>query len=81
MAAGGLLFAVAIVLHPSQETPVTILDTEARLVGSHAVYVVSYVLILLGLPGALWRRMATSGAVGVGRLLGDFRRHRFACGF
>ena len=50
LAAGGLLFIVATLLHPSQETPVTILETEVRLVSSHAVYVVSYVLILLGLP-------------------------------
>jgi len=50
LAAGGLLFVVATLLHPSQETPVTILETEARLVGSHALWVVSYVLILLGLP-------------------------------
>ena len=59
LAAGGLLFAVATVLHPSQETPVTILETEARLVGSHAVYVVSYVLILglSALYGAAWRRL------------------------
>lgn len=67
MAAGGLLFAVATVLHPSQETPVTILETEARLVGSHAVYVVSYVLILLGLPalyGAAWRRLGRWGLAG-----------------
>lgn len=67
LAAGGLLFAVATVLHPSQETPVTILETEARLVGSHAVYVVSYVLILLGLPalyGAAWRRLGRWGLAG-----------------
>lgn len=49
LAGGGLLFVVATLLHPSQETPITILETEARLVGSHAVYVVSSVLILLGL--------------------------------
>jgi len=48
LAAGGLLFAVATGLHPSQETPVTVLETEVRLVSSHAVYVVSYVLVLLG---------------------------------
>ncbi|MBA3360220.1 MAG: hypothetical protein H0T94_01890 [Acidimicrobiia bacterium] len=67
LAAGGLLFAVATLLHPSQETPVTILETEARLVGSHAVYVVSYVLILLGLPalyGTESQRMGRLGLIG-----------------
>lgn len=49
LASGGLLFVVATLLHPSQETPITILETEGRLVASHAVYVVSYVLILLRL--------------------------------
>lgn len=61
LAAGGLLFVVATVLHPSQETPVTILETEVRLVSSHAVYVVSYALILLGLP---WLYSAESQPMG-----------------
>ncbi len=47
---GGLLDVVATLLHPSQETPVTILETEARLVASHAVWILAYLLILLGLP-------------------------------
>lgn len=67
LAAGGILFAVAILLHPSQETPAIILETEARLVGSHAVYIVSYVLILLGLAalyGAASRRLGRLGVVG-----------------
>ena len=50
LVAGGLLLVVATALHPSQETPVSILALEGRLIGSHAVYFVSYVLILLGLP-------------------------------
>ncbi|MDP9494183.1 MAG: hypothetical protein M3P87_02990 [Actinomycetota bacterium] len=50
LAFGGLLLVVATALHPSQETPVTILETELRLVASHAVSVISYVLVLLGLP-------------------------------
>lgn len=67
LAAGGLLLVVATVLHPSQETPVTILETEVRLVSSHAVGVVSYVLILLGLPalyGAESQRMGRLGLTG-----------------
>lgn len=67
MAAGGLLLVVATLLHPSQETPVTILETEVRLVSSHAVGVVSYVLVLLGLPalyGAESQRMGRLGLTG-----------------
>jgi hypothetical protein len=67
LAAGGLLLALGTLLHPSQETPVTILETEVRLVGSHSVSVVSYVLILLGLPalyGAESQRMGRLGLTG-----------------
>ncbi len=67
LAAGGLLLVVATLLHPSQETPVTILETEVRLVGSHAVSVVSNVLVLLGLPalyGAESQRMGRLGLTG-----------------
>ena len=67
LAAGGLLFVVATLLHPSQETPVTILETEVRLVGSHAVSVVSYVMVLLGLPAlhvAESQRMGRLGLTG-----------------
>ena len=67
LAAGGLLLVVGTLLHPSQETPVTILETEVRLVGSHAVSVVSYVLVLLGLAalyGAESQRMGRLGLNG-----------------
>jgi hypothetical protein len=67
LAAGGLLLAVATALHPPQETPVTILEDEVRLVTSHAVYVVSNVLVLLGLPalyGAESQRMGRLGLAG-----------------
>ena len=68
LVAGGLLLVVATALHPSQETPVSILALEVRLIGSHAVYFVSYVLILLGLP-ALYvsesKRMGTLGLIGL----------------
>ena len=67
LTAGGLLLAVATLLHPSQETPASILASEARLVGSHAVYIVAYLLILLGLP-VLWldglRRLGRLGSIG-----------------
>ena len=67
LAAGGLLYIVATVLHPSQETPVTILETEPRLVGSHAISVVSYLLIILGLPavyGKQSQHLGRSGLIG-----------------
>jgi len=65
LAAGGLLFAVATVLHPSQETPVTILETEVRLVSSHAVGVVSNVLVLLGLPALYVSESQRMGRLGL----------------
>ena len=67
LAAGGVLFVVATVLHPSQETPASILAMEARLVGSHAVNVVASLLLLLGLPvlySAELRRVGRLGSVG-----------------
>ena len=62
---GGVLFAVATLLHPSQETPATILETEVRLVGSHAVWIVSYVAILFGLPALLGARSRDFGRTGL----------------
>ncbi len=64
---GGVLFAVATLLHPSQETPIAILETEVRLVGSHGVWIVSYVMVLLGLPALYgWQspNLGRSGLVG-----------------
>lgn len=51
LVAGGLLMAVATVLHPSRETPATILEAEVRLVAAHVLFTLSYLLVLLGLPG------------------------------
>ncbi|HUH08310.1 MAG TPA: hypothetical protein VML96_10970 [Egibacteraceae bacterium] len=67
LVAGGVLFAVATVLHPSQETPASILDKEVQLVGSHAIYIVACLLILLGLPvlyGFDLRRVGRLGSTG-----------------
>ena len=63
---GGSLFVLATLLHPSEETPRTILQTEPRLIGSHAVYIASYLLILLGLP-ALYG-MLSGGSVITARI-------------
>src|SRR5215211_8512697 len=48
LVAGGLLLAVATALHPSQETPATILGAEGRLVAAHALFTLSSLLVLLG---------------------------------
>lgn len=67
LAAGGVLHVVATVLHPSQETPASILEMEAQLVGSHALSVVASLLILLGLPvlySAELRRVGRLGSAG-----------------
>jgi hypothetical protein len=59
--------AVATALHPSRETPATILESEVRLVAAHALFTLSYLLVLLGLPGlygAASVRMGRLGLVG-----------------
>jgi len=63
LAAGGLVLAVATVLHPSRETPATILQAEVRLVAAHALSTLSYLLVLLGLPA-----LYGAASVGMGRL-------------
>jgi len=49
--AGGVLFPVATLLHPSLETVGTIIAGEVRLVAAHALFTVSWGLVLFGLPG------------------------------
>jgi hypothetical protein len=70
LVAGGLLLAVATVLHPSRETPATILQTEVRLVAAHVLFTLSYLLVLLGLPGLYGASSVRMGRLGlVGFLL------------
>jgi hypothetical protein len=67
LVAGGLLMAVATTLHPSRETPATILEAEVRLVAAHVLFTLSSLLVLLGLPGlyaAESERMGRLGLVG-----------------
>jgi hypothetical protein len=45
------LMVLATLLHPSRETAATIIASEGRLVAAHAVWTVSWFLVLLGLPG------------------------------
>ena len=67
LVAGGVLMVVATALHPSRETTATILEAEVRLVAAHIVFTMSYLLVLLGLPGlygAASVRMGRLGLVG-----------------
>ena len=43
--------AGATLLHPSRETATTIIASEVRLVAAHVLYTLSWLLVLLGLPG------------------------------
>jgi len=62
--------AVATALHPSRETPATILQSEVRLVAAHVLFTLSYLLVLLGLPGLYGTRSVRMGRLGfVGFLL------------
>jgi hypothetical protein len=65
LVAGGLLMVVATVLHPSRETPATILEAEVRLVAAHAFFTVSYLLVLLGLPGLYGAHSVRMGRLGL----------------
>jgi hypothetical protein len=70
LVAGGLLLAVATALHPSRETPATILQAEVRLVAAHVLYTLSSLLVLLGLPGLYGAKSVWMGRLGlVGFLL------------
>jgi hypothetical protein len=70
LVAGGLLLAVATALHPSRETPATILQAEVRLVAAHVLFTLSSLLILLGLPGLYGAESSRMGRLGlVGFLL------------
>lgn len=70
LVAGGLLLVVATALHPSRETPATILQAEVRLVAAHVLFTLSSLLILLGLPGLYGAESVRMGRLGlVGFLL------------
>lgn len=72
LVAGGLLMAAATALHPSLETATTILESEVRLVAAHVLYTVSYLLVLLGLPGLYWAGPVRSGWLGLAGFLITF---------
>ena len=62
---GGMLIAVAIMLHPSSETAITIIASEVGLVAAHFVYTLSGLLVLLGLPGLYVSQRAGMGRLGL----------------
>jgi hypothetical protein len=52
-------------LHPSQETAATIIASETRLVAAHSLYTLSWLLVLLGLPGLCAAHGSGMGRLGV----------------
>jgi hypothetical protein len=72
LVAGGLLMAVATALHPSRETPTTILEAEVRLVAAHVLFTLSYLLVLLGLPGLYGAASVRMGRLGLVGFLAAF---------
>jgi hypothetical protein len=72
LVAGGLLLAVASVLHPSRETTATILQAEVRLVAAHVLFTLSSLLVLLGLPGLYGAESERMGRLGLAGFLAAF---------
>lgn len=72
LVAGGLLLAVATALHPSRETTATILQAEVRLVAAHVLFTLSYLLVLLGLPGLYGTQSEKMGRLGLVGFLAAF---------
>jgi hypothetical protein len=69
LVAGGLLLAVATVLHPSRETPAAILQAEVRLVAAHVLFTLSSLMVLLGLPGLYAAESTRMGRLGLAGFL------------
>ena len=61
--------AVATLLHPSRETTATIIASEVRLVAAHVFYTLSWLLVLLGLPGLYVAARGTMGRLGIAGFL------------
>jgi hypothetical protein len=69
---GGVLWAVATLLHPSRETASTIIASEVRLVAAHVLYTLSSLLVLLGLPGLYVAQRGRMGRLGFAGFLVAF---------
>src|SRR5829696_1296768 len=72
LVAGGVLLAVATLLHPSRETAATIIASEVRLVAAHVLYTLSSLLVLLGLPGLYVAQRGRMGRLGFAGFLVAF---------
>jgi hypothetical protein len=72
LVAGGLLLVAASALHPSRETPATILQAEVRLVAAHVLFTLSSLLVLLGLSGLYGAYSVRMGRLGLVGFLGAF---------
>ena len=69
---GAVFMVVATLLHPSRETATTIMASEGRLVVSHSLYTLSWLLVLLGLPGLYATQRGKMARLGVVGFLGAF---------
>jgi hypothetical protein len=78
LVAGGVLMAVATLLHPSSETATTIIASELGLVAAHFVYTLAWLLVLLGLPGLYVSQRAGMGRLGL-KVPDCLRRHVSDC--
>jgi hypothetical protein len=63
------LMVLATLLHPSRETAVTIIAAEVRLLAAHALWTLSWLLVLLGLPGLYAAQRGGMGRLGLAGLL------------
>ncbi|QGF24658.1 hypothetical protein [Raineyella fluvialis] len=61
----GVLFVLATVVHPSTETPQTILSQSSRLIAGHWLSTFSLAFLLLGLPGLYVTCSGRSGRLGL----------------
>jgi hypothetical protein len=68
----GVLMVVATLLHPSRETATTIIASEAGLVAAHFLYTLSWLLVLLGLPGLYVSQRESMGRLGLAGFLVAF---------
>jgi hypothetical protein len=65
----GVLMVVATLLHPSRETATTIIATEPRLVAAHVLYMLAWLLVLVGLPGLYAAQRGGMGRLGLAGFL------------
>jgi hypothetical protein len=72
LVAAGVLMTVATLLHPSRETATTIIASEVRLIAAHVAYTLSWLLVLLGLPGLYAAQGGRMGRLGLPGFLTAF---------